>query len=118
MKAYAKLGIKPEERQWDIGTCQKVADDHLSEVEEGMQMLVKALEFHPDYGDAMACMNLLYRERADLHCNNVAARDADLARRIHGLMQHLPPRRPRRNTRKSHTLILTKRFDLQMARCS
>jgi tetratricopeptide (TPR) repeat protein len=34
MKAYAKLGIKPEERRWDIGTCQKTADDHLSGVEE------------------------------------------------------------------------------------
>jgi tetratricopeptide (TPR) repeat protein len=80
MKAYAKLGIKPEERQWDVGTCQPFADDHLSEVEDGMQMLVKALEVRPDYDDAMAYMNLLYRERADLHCYDAAARESDLAK--------------------------------------
>jgi tetratricopeptide (TPR) repeat protein len=80
MKAYAKLGIKPEEKQWDVGTCQRFADDHLSEVEDGMQMLVKALEVRPDYDDAMAYMNLLYRERADLHCYDAAAREADIAK--------------------------------------
>jgi tetratricopeptide (TPR) repeat protein len=80
MKVYAKLGIKPEERQWDAGTCQRFADDHLSEVEDGMQMLVKALEVRPDYDDAMAYMNLFYRERADLHCYDSAARKADIAK--------------------------------------
>ncbi len=66
MNTYAKLGIKPEKQHWDVGTCQQFADEHLPEVEEGMQMLVRALEVRPDYDDAMAYMNLLYRERADL----------------------------------------------------
>jgi hypothetical protein len=59
-------------------------------LEEAMQMLVKALELRPDYDDAMAYMNLLYRERADLHCNDVAARDADLAKARNGLPGTLP----------------------------
>lgn len=80
MNAYQRLNIKPQERRWDIGTCQNTANDHLAEVEEGMQMLVKALELRPNYDDAMAYMNLLYRERADLQCNDVAAHDADLAK--------------------------------------
>jgi hypothetical protein len=40
-------------------------------------MLTKALEIRKDYDDAMAYINLLYRERADLHCDDPAARDAD-----------------------------------------
>jgi tetratricopeptide (TPR) repeat protein len=80
MKAYAKLGIKPEEQHWDVGTCQRFAGEHLPEVEDGMQMLVKALEVRHDYDDAMAYMNLLYRERADLQCYDAAARKADLVK--------------------------------------
>jgi tetratricopeptide (TPR) repeat protein len=34
-------------------------------LEEGEKMLGKALEVNPNYEDAMAYMNLLYRERAD-----------------------------------------------------
>ena len=33
-------------------------------------MLEKALELRPDYDDAMAYMNLMYRERADLQCDD------------------------------------------------
>jgi hypothetical protein len=32
----------------------------------------------PDYDDAMAYMNLMYRERADLECDDAGARTADL----------------------------------------
>ncbi|MFQ5817166.1 MAG: tetratricopeptide repeat protein [Terriglobia bacterium] len=35
-------------------------------VEEGIEMLQKALEIKPDYADAMVYLNLLYREKADL----------------------------------------------------
>ncbi len=35
-------------------------------VDGGMKHLEKAIELDPDYGDAMAYLNLLYRERADL----------------------------------------------------
>ena len=41
-------------------------------------MLQKALQIRPDYDDAMAYLNLLYRERADYECDNPAARAADI----------------------------------------
>jgi len=43
-----------------------------------MDSLSKALDLRPDYDDAMAYMNLMYRERADLECDDAAARTADL----------------------------------------
>ena len=47
-------------------------------VEDGIQKLQKSLELRPDYDDAMAYLNLMYRERADLECDNPDARKADL----------------------------------------
>jgi uncharacterized protein YlxW (UPF0749 family) len=35
-------------------------------IDEGMQALQKAIELDKEYEDAMAYLNLLYRERADL----------------------------------------------------
>jgi hypothetical protein len=35
-------------------------------IEEGMDSLHEALAMNPEYTDAMAYMNLLYREKADL----------------------------------------------------
>ena len=46
-------------------------------VEDGINMLNQALKFRPDYDDAMAYMNLLYRERADYNCYSDDAK-ADL----------------------------------------
>ena len=33
-------------------------------------MLQKALQLRPDYDDAMAYLNLIYRERGDLQCDD------------------------------------------------
>jgi hypothetical protein len=38
----------------------------------------KALQLRPDYDDAMAYMNLMYRERSDIQCDDSAASSADL----------------------------------------
>ena len=43
-----------------------------------MEMLKKALELKNDYDDAMAYMNLMYRERADIQCGDTKADAADL----------------------------------------
>src|SRR6478672_11498418 len=40
--------------------------------------LDKALKLRPDYDDATAYLNLMYRERADVQCDDPAARAADL----------------------------------------
>ena len=46
-------------------------------VQEGMQALNKAIELKPNYDDAMAYLNLMYRQKADLEAD-AGARSADL----------------------------------------
>ncbi|HVP51002.1 MAG TPA: tetratricopeptide repeat protein [Terriglobales bacterium] len=74
----AKLGLKADEPLKDKKVCEALRDRNLSKVNEGLQNLKKALELRPDYDDAMAYTNLLYREKADLECGNPDARMADL----------------------------------------
>ena len=68
MEARASLGMKPE----DPGPLKdkKVRDELRAEIlpviEEGIKSLDKALELDKEYDDAMAYLNLLYRERADI----------------------------------------------------
>ena len=68
MEARNKLGMKPE----DPGPIKdkKVKDElkaqWLDTVNKGIQNLEKALAIDPEYDEAMAYMNLLIRERADL----------------------------------------------------
>lgn len=62
----------------DKKLCEELRTAHLEKVEEGIEMLNKSLELKKDYDDAMAYMNLLYRERADYQCGDQAAREADL----------------------------------------
>ena len=45
---------------------------------DGIDQLNKALQLRPDYDDAMAYMNLLYREKADVECDDPDTRTADL----------------------------------------
>ena len=45
---------------------EKLLEEGLPVVDGGMKHLEKAIELDADYGDAMAYLNLLYRERADL----------------------------------------------------
>lgn len=74
----AKLGLKPDQPLTDKKVCGQLRERNMPLVEDGIQNLQKALELRPDYDDAMAYLNLLYRERADLHCDNPEARAADL----------------------------------------
>ena len=79
--ARAKLGIKPTDENIDKKTCadlKKAIDANQAVVEDGITRLNKAIELRPDYDDAMAYLNLMYRERADLECDNPDARKADL----------------------------------------
>jgi len=46
-------------------------------VDEGMTSIKKAMDLRPDYDDAMAYLNLLYRQKADME-TDAAAREADL----------------------------------------
>jgi tetratricopeptide (TPR) repeat protein len=83
MEERAKLGMKPEEHLNPKNKDQKKACDELKEknassIQEGIDSLTKAIQIRPDYDDAMAYMNLMYRERADVECDDLAAREADL----------------------------------------
>lgn len=77
MEERAKLGLKPVEDLKDKKVCAMLKGKNQAKVEEGIQALEKALQLRPDYDDAMAYMNLMYRERADYECDDTAARAAD-----------------------------------------
>jgi tetratricopeptide (TPR) repeat protein len=83
MEERAKLGLKPEEHLSAKNKEQKKACDELREkntpyITEGIDSLNKAISLRPDYDDAMAYMNLMYREKADVECEDDAARAEDL----------------------------------------
>jgi len=83
MEERAKLGLKPEEPLNPKDKNQKKVCDDLKAknagvIQDGIDNLNKALQLRPDYDDAMAYMNLMYRERADVTCDDAAARAADL----------------------------------------
>ena len=78
MEARAKLGLKPEEPLKDKKVCADLKAKNTDFIQDGITALNKALQLRPDYDDAMAYMNLIYREKADLECDDPAARAADL----------------------------------------
>lgn len=77
-KARAELGLKPTEELKDKKACEQLKTDNSQRVEDGIQNLQKALQLRPDYDDAMAYLNLLYRQRAEYECEEPDARKADL----------------------------------------
>ena len=82
MDERAKLGLKPTDELKDKKDCatliKTIKDQNEPAVQDGIQRLQKAIELRPDYDDAMAYLNLLYREEADLQCDNPDARKTDL----------------------------------------
>jgi len=82
MEERAKLGLKPEESLNPKNKDQKKVCDELKvkngpAIQEGIDSLKKAIDLRPDYDDAMAYMNLMFRERADVECDDLAARAED-----------------------------------------
>jgi tetratricopeptide (TPR) repeat protein len=79
-QARAGLGLKPDEAipAKEKKLCESLRERNLPKVDEGIENLNKALQLRPDYDDAMAYLNLLYREKADIECGNPEARMADL----------------------------------------
>jgi tetratricopeptide (TPR) repeat protein len=83
MEERAKLGMKPDEHLSSKNKDQKKLCEELKvkngpAIQEGIDSLDKAIKLREDYDDAMAYMNLMYRERADVECDDEAARAADL----------------------------------------
>ncbi len=68
MKARAELGMKPEDAGplKDKKVKAELNEKYAAVVDDGIKNLEKALQIDPNYDDAMAYMNLLIREKADL----------------------------------------------------
>jgi len=80
MEERAKLGLRTEDALpvKDKKVCAALRDKNMPNIQEGIDSLKKALDLRTDYDDAMAYLNLMYRERADVQCDDPAAREADL----------------------------------------
>jgi tetratricopeptide (TPR) repeat protein len=77
-KARAGAGIQATAQIKDKKICQALRDKNAQKVEDGITDLQKAIQIRPDYDDAMAYINLLYRQRAEYECDDQAAYDADI----------------------------------------
>ena len=81
MEARNKVGLKTEPTMQplinDKKTCPEIKDKNTANVAEGIEMLEKAIKLRDEYDDAMAYLNLMYRERADIQCGDKSAYDAD-----------------------------------------
>ena len=68
MQARNKLGMKPEDPGplKDKKLKEELKQQYSATIDEGLKHLDRALQIDPEYDDAMAYMNLLVRERADL----------------------------------------------------
>ncbi len=78
MEERAKLGLRPDDGLKDKKVCAKLREEHGAIIQDGLDSLNKAVQLRQDYDDAMAYMNLLYRERADRECDMPDQRTADL----------------------------------------
>jgi tetratricopeptide (TPR) repeat protein len=83
MEGRAKLGMAPDQhlsskKPAQQKFCEEVQVKNMSLVEDGITNLEKAIELRAEYDDAMAYMNLMYRERADMECDDLGARQRDL----------------------------------------
>jgi len=58
--------------------CPELRSRNLPLVEDGIKMLSRATELRKNYDDAMAYMNLLYRQRAEIECGDRAGSVADI----------------------------------------
>jgi tetratricopeptide (TPR) repeat protein len=83
MEERAKLGMKPEENlspknKDQKKVCEELKAKNSSAIQEGIDSLNKAIQLRPDYDDAMAYLNLMYREKADVECDDLPGRAEDL----------------------------------------
>ena len=78
MELRGKLDMKPAQPLIRSPECWLLRDANRMLVDDGIEMLKKAIELRRDYDDAMAYMNLMYRERADIQCGDPKSYAADL----------------------------------------
>ena len=94
MEERAKLGLKPDENlsaknKDQKNVCEQLKTKNMPSIQEGIENLNKAIQLRPDYDDAMAYLNLMYREKADVECDDLAGRQEDLKTADHWVDQTL-----------------------------
>lgn len=94
LEARSSVGMQhPEEPLKDKKACEELRDKNQDKVSEGLDYLNKALDNRKDYDDAMAYMNLLYRQKADIECGDPAAQKQDLDTAQHWVDETLKTRK-------------------------
>ena len=83
MEARARLEMRPDENlnrniPEQRKACAELSARNNSTIDEAIESLNKAIALRPDYDDAMAYVNLMYREKADLECDDLNSRARDL----------------------------------------
>jgi tetratricopeptide (TPR) repeat protein len=78
VKVRDEMHLTDSEMLSDAAACASLRTQSQHYVDDGIRSLEKALQLQPDNDDAMAYMNLLYRERAEYECDQPDARKADL----------------------------------------
>jgi tetratricopeptide (TPR) repeat protein len=78
----AKIGLQVDDQYQDKEdhkrNCQEQQNLSSAKIANGIAALGKAIELRPNFEDAMAYMNLLYRRKGDLECADSPARAADI----------------------------------------
>ncbi len=83
LKAFVPAGFT-DDGEGNAGAPAKLMESIKAQngalVDEALQYLNQAIENRPNYDDAMAYMNLVYRRKADLDFGNETARIADVTK--------------------------------------
>jgi len=100
MEERAKLGMKPEEHlsaknKDQKKVCAELKTKNTPAIQEGIDTLNKAIQLRADYDDAMAYLNLMYREKADVECDDESARAEDLKTADHWVDQAMQAKQAR-----------------------
>ena len=104
MDARARLGMKPDDQGPlnDDNVRAELAAANRALVEEGIKNLDIAIKLDPEYDDAMAYENLLYREKADLEDSPEAYRaDIEAADTFFAKVVEIRKLRAERNARST-----------------
>lgn len=80
LKLRENLGLAQGKPLMDAGECWDFRNKIQARVNDGIDRLAKALQLRPDYDDAMAYNNLMYRERAEIQCGDIVSYTANLKR--------------------------------------
>jgi tetratricopeptide (TPR) repeat protein len=100
MEKRANLGLKPDENlnaknKDQRKVCEELKVKNGPLIQEGMESLNKAIQLRQDYDDAMAYLNLIYRQKADVDCDDLNARQEDLKAADHWVDQTLITKKAR-----------------------